>query len=64
VCANGKSLLAKGITSTQGHFEKNEVVSIRDKNQVEFARGLAKVGSIQIKSTSGVVIHRDDMVIL
>ena len=64
LCANGKSLLAKGIVSTEGKFEEGDVVSIRDKNQVEFARGLAKVGSIQIKSTSGVVIHRDDMVIL
>jgi glutamate 5-kinase len=64
LCANGKSLLAKGIASTEGKFEKGDVVSIHDKNQVEFARGLAKVGSIQIKSASGVVIHRDDMVIL
>ena len=62
--ANGKSLLAKGIASTVGKFEEGDVVSIHDKNQVEFARGLAKVGSIQIKSASGVVIHRDDMVIL
>ena len=52
------------ITSTDGKFEKGDVVSIHDKNQVEFARGLAKVGSIQIRSASGVVIHRDDMVIL
>ena len=64
LCENGKSLLAKGIASTEGKFEKGDVVSIHDKNQVEFARGLAKVGSIQIKSASGVVIHRDDMVIL
>ena len=61
---NGKSLLAKGITSVAGQFEKGAVVSIRDKNQVEFARGLAKVGSIQIRSASGVVVHRDDLVVL
>ena len=60
----GKSLLAKGITSVTGQFEKGDVVSIRDKDQVEFARGLAKVGSIQIKSASGVVVHRDDLVVL
>jgi glutamate 5-kinase len=64
LCANGKSLLAKGIVSTDGKFDEGDLVSIRDRNQVEFARGLAKVGSIQIKSASGVVIHRDDMVIL
>jgi glutamate 5-kinase len=61
---NGRSLLAKGIASSEGQFEKGDVVSIRDKNQVEFARGLAKVGSIQIKSASGVVVHRDDLVVL
>jgi glutamate 5-kinase len=64
LCANGKSLLAKGIVSVEGKFEQGDVVSICDKDQVEFARGLAKVGGIQIKSASGVVIHRDDMVIL
>ena len=61
---NAKSLLAKGVTATEGRFEKGEVVSIRDKNQVEFARGLAKVSSIELKATSGVVVHRDDLVVL
>jgi glutamate 5-kinase len=64
LCANGKSLLAKGIVSTDGKFEEGDVVSIHGKNQVEFARGLTKVGCIQIKSSKVVVIHRDDMVIL
>ncbi len=64
LCANGKSLLAKGIVSAKGKFAEGDVVSICDKNQVEFARGLAKVGGIQIRSATGVVIHRDDMVIL
>jgi len=64
LCVNGKSLLAKGIVSTEGKFAEGDVVSICDKNQVEFARGLAKVGGILIKSATGVVIHRDDMVIL
>ena len=64
LCAKGKSLLAKGIVSSEGKFEEGDLVSIRDKNQVEFARGLTKVSGIQIKSATGVVIHRDDMVIL
>jgi glutamate 5-kinase len=64
LCVNSKSLLAKGIVSTEGKFAEGDVVSICDKNQVEFARGLTKVGGIQIKSATGVVIHRDDMVIL
>jgi len=57
-------LLAKGIVSTGGKFDEGDVVSICDNKQVEFARGLAKVGCIEIKSVTGVVIHRDDMVIL
>ena len=41
------------------------LLSVSDKTGlVEFARGLAKVNGIQIKSATGVVIHRDDMVIL
>ena len=64
LCAKGKSLLAKGIVSSEGKFEEDDLVSIRDKNQIEFARGLSKVSGIQIKSATGVVIHRDDMVIL
>jgi glutamate 5-kinase len=62
--AKGKSLLAKGIVSSEGKFVEDDLVSIRDKNQIEFARGLSKVSGIQIKSATGVVIHRDDMVIL
>ena len=64
VRANGKSLLAKGIVSAEGKFEKGEVVSVRDKNQVEFARGLTKVSSTNIKTATGVVVHRDDLVVL
>jgi glutamate 5-kinase len=48
LCANGKSLLAKGIVSSEGKFEEGDLVSIRAKNQIEFARGLTKVGGIQI----------------
>jgi glutamate 5-kinase len=64
VCDNGKSLLAKGIMSVDGKFDEGDLVSICDNKQVEFARGLAKVSGIQMKSATGVVIHRDDMVIL
>jgi glutamate 5-kinase len=61
---NGKSLLAKGIISAEGKFEEGELVSICDKDRVEFARGLAKVGRDALKSAPGVVVHRDDLVIL
>jgi glutamate 5-kinase len=61
---NGKSLLAKGVLSIEGKFEKGELVSICDRNRVEFARGLAKVGGGALQAASGVVVHRDDLVIL
>jgi glutamate 5-kinase len=64
LCASGKSLLAKGVVSLDGKFEAGDVVSITGKNGVEFARGLAKVGSGDLKSANGVVVHRDDLVIL
>ncbi len=65
LCADGKSLLAKGIVAMEGEFKAEDVVSIRDKNDVEFARGLAKVGHAELETAAaGVVIHRDDLVIL
>ncbi|MGD0652555.1 MAG: glutamate 5-kinase [Verrucomicrobiia bacterium] len=64
LCADGKSLLAKGIVAIEGKFERGDVVSIRDKNDVEFARGLVKVGGSGLEAATGVVVHRDDLVIL
>jgi len=65
LCTDGKSLLAKGIVAMEGEFKTDDVVSIRDKNDVEFARGLAKVGHAELETAAaGVVVHRDDLVIL
>ena len=64
LCANGKSLLTKGIVGVEGEFAVGDAVSIQDKNGVEFARGLTKVASSKLKTASGVVVHRDDLVIL
>ncbi len=64
LCKNDKSLLAKGVVSTQGRFCCGDAVSIRDENDVEFARGLTKVSCSEVRSEMGVVIHRDDLVIL
>jgi glutamate 5-kinase len=63
LCADGKSLLAKGIIAIEGKFERGDIVSICDKNDVEFARGLVKVGGSEL-AAAGVVVHRDDLVIL
>ena len=64
LCADGKSLLAKGVVSVAGKFDDGDVVSICGKNEVEFARGLAKVSSGEVKRATGVIVHRDDLVIL
>lgn len=57
LCDGGKSLLAKGVLRTEGKFAAGDLVSIRDDAGNEFARGL-------IKTTTGVMVHRDDLVIL
>jgi glutamate 5-kinase len=64
LCTDGKSLLAKGIVAMEGEFEAEDVVSIRDQNDVEFARGLAKVSHGELETAASVVVHRDDLVIL
>lgn len=56
LCEGGKSLLAKGVLRTEGHFTAGEVASIAGADGVEFARGIARDGE--------VVVHRDDLVIL
>jgi glutamate 5-kinase len=57
LCEAGKSLLAKGVVRTEGKVAAGDVVSICDADGVEFARGL-------LKATTGVMVHRDDLVIL
>ena len=64
LCASGKSLLAKGVINAEGDFMVGDAVSIQDKNGVEFARGLTKVASSELKTAVGVIVHRDDLVIL
>jgi glutamate 5-kinase len=56
LCEAGKSLLAKGVTRTEGKIIAGDVVSIHDSAGNEFARGLVRDGS--------VLVHRDDLVIL
>ena len=75
---NGKSLLAAGIKSISGKFEKGENVIIADDNNNKLARGLASFSSNEIDKIKGrqsneiekilgyasktEVIHKDDMV--
>ena len=57
LCDGGKSLLAKGVVRTEGKFAVGDLVSIHDVAGEEFARGL-------VKATTGVMVHRDDLVVL
>jgi glutamate 5-kinase len=58
LCDAGRSLLAKGVVQREGDFESGDVVSIHDAAGNEFARGLVRADD------AGVVVHRDDLVIL
>ncbi len=75
---SGKSLLAAGIKSIKGKFDKGENVIIEDEKNNKLARGLASFSSKEIEKIKGrqsneiekilgyssktEVIHKDDMV--
>ena len=77
---NGKSLLAAGVTSINGSFNKGENVLILDQNNNQLARGLSSFSSEEINKIKGKqskeiekilgylskteIIHKDDMVLL
>ena len=77
---NGKSLLAAGVTSIEGIFNKGENVLILDQNNNQLARGLSSFSSKEISKIKGKqsreiekilgylskteIIHKDDMVLL
>ena len=76
--ANGKSLLAAGITNVSGKFDKGENILIVDQDDNHLARGLSSFSSIEINkikgmqssilektlgySTKSEVVHKDDLV--
>jgi glutamate 5-kinase len=64
LCDDGSSLLAKGVTRSEGIFHADDVISIRDRAGVEFARGLARTGHDACAGKTGVIVHRDDLVVL
>jgi glutamate 5-kinase len=75
-----KSLLAIGVTKTEGDFQFGDSVSILNQHQKEIARGLVNYSSLEIKRIKGAptkeierilgykyydeVINRDDLVVL
>ncbi|MFH1367568.1 MAG: glutamate 5-kinase [Elusimicrobiota bacterium] len=80
IVERGKSLLASGITKSEGKYEKGDTVSVLDADGKEVARGLVAFSSAEIDKIKGKksaeiagiigyagaeeVIHRDNLVIL
>ncbi len=76
----GKSLLAAGITGTQGEFQKGDVVALCDAEGHVIARGLSNYSSADVERVKGLksekiaqvlgrcpyeeVIHRDNLAIV
>jgi glutamate 5-kinase len=66
---NKKSLLSVGVVCSSGNFKAGDIVSIVDKELVEFAHGKINVGALELSSVLGKrsgreVIHCDNIVIL
>jgi glutamate 5-kinase len=77
---DGKSLLAVGVKSISGRFERGELVSCLDENGLEIARGLINYGNSDAQLIAGKssaefekilgyaddpeMIHRDNMVLM
>src|SRR5436190_2403667 len=54
----GKSLLPPGISRSEGTFDAGDIVRICDLNGTEFARGIVRFGSNEMKEKRGVeVVH-------
>ncbi|MBP88767.1 MAG: glutamate 5-kinase [Planctomycetaceae bacterium] len=80
IAQNGSSLLAIGITATDGVFDKGDVVAICDLHGNELARGLTNYPTTEIERIKGLksdriaqvlgscpyqeVVHRDNLVTL
>lgn len=78
--AHGRSLLAAGVKSVSGRFERGELVSCIDEQGVEIARGLVNYGKTDAALIAGKnsaefekilgyaddaeMIHRDNMVLI
>ena len=64
-----KSLLAVGVTSSEGNFLSGEIISICDRKKDEFARGKTGVSAKELEKIKGnhfdkEIVHRNNIVIL
>ena len=76
----GKSLLPKGITGVEGHFQEGEAVELISPDGTVFAKGLTTYDDNDIRKIAGhhsdeieqilgfyvsdVIVHRDDLVLV
>lgn len=76
----GKSLLASGVTGTDGYWERKDLVRIVNPDGVEIARGLAELSSEETEKVRGLrsseirkiipglksteLVHRDNMTVV
>ena len=66
---NNKSLLCVGVVALRGDFKSGDIVSICDKECVEFARGKVALAAKQLENIKGrrfekEIVHRDNIVVL
>jgi glutamate 5-kinase len=75
VTAQNRSVLAVGVLGVRGSFQPGDAVSIVDPEDVEIARGLARVSATDAariarrkredeEEPDDVLVHRDDLVVL
>lgn len=80
IVEQGRSLLAAGVVGVEGDFKKGDVVSLRDENSRELARGLTNYPAAEVRQIQGQksaqiaatlgrqpyqeVIHRDNMLVV
>jgi glutamate 5-kinase len=66
---DGKSLLCVGVAGCEGNFAKGDIVSLKDSQQREVARGKSGISAKELDKVKGKryakeIAHRDDIVIL
>lgn len=66
---NKKSLLSVGIIGVKGDFNEGDIISIVDKDGLEFAKGKVGISSSEIEKNKGIrlskeVLHCDNIVLL
>lgn len=67
---NGRSLLPVGVKTASGNFAAGEAVEVHDEQGALIAKGVTRMSSaeltplIGLRSPSGELIHRDDLVVL